>query len=219
MPPARITVRDAVAAVSAIDPVMAELVAEHGPPQLGGRRTGETRFEQLAEAICYQQLAGKAAEAIWTRTRATVDGPFTPEAVLDAGYDALRAAGLVGLQGGLDARPGGEDRVGAGTARPHRSAAGRRGRGRARRRSRASGRGRRRCSSSSRCAASTCGRSATTASGSATAVPTGCPRRRRRRSCCPSATASGRTARSPPGTAGGSRARSHPPEPPDSFSR
>src|SRR5690349_1591319 len=93
MPPARITGREAVAAVSAVDPVMAELVIEHGMPKLGGRRTGDTRFEQLAEAICYQQLAGKAAEAIWSRTRAIVDGPFTPEAVLDAGYDALRAAG------------------------------------------------------------------------------------------------------------------------------
>ncbi|HEX2383265.1 MAG TPA: hypothetical protein VHI95_11545 [Acidimicrobiales bacterium] len=96
MPPARVTVREAVAAVSAIDPVMAKLAEEHGPPKLGGRRTGDTRFEQLAEAICYQQLAGKAAEAIWTRTRAIVDGPFTPEAVLEAGYDALRAAGSSG---------------------------------------------------------------------------------------------------------------------------
>ena len=50
----------------------------------------------MAEAICYQQLAGKAAEAIWTRTRAIVDGPFTPEAVLEAGYGALRAAGSSG---------------------------------------------------------------------------------------------------------------------------
>jgi 3-methyladenine DNA glycosylase/8-oxoguanine DNA glycosylase len=96
MPPARITVREAVAAVADIDPVMAKLVVEHGQPQLGSRRTGRTRFEQLAEAICYQQLAGRAAEAIWARTRAIVDGPFTPEAVLEAGYDALRAAGSSG---------------------------------------------------------------------------------------------------------------------------
>ena len=75
---------------------MAQLAVEHGLPNLGGRRTGDSRFEQLAEAICYQQLAGKAAEAIWSRTRAVVDGPFTPEAVLAAGYDALRAAGSSG---------------------------------------------------------------------------------------------------------------------------
>ena len=96
MPPARITVREAVVAVAEIDPVMAKLIAEHDPPQLKNRRTGSSRFEQLAESICYQQLAGKAAEAIWKRTRALVDGPFTAEAVLEAGYDALRSAGSSG---------------------------------------------------------------------------------------------------------------------------
>jgi 3-methyladenine DNA glycosylase/8-oxoguanine DNA glycosylase len=96
MPPVRITVREAVAAVAEIDPVMAKLIAEHDPPQLKNRRTGSSRFEQLAESICYQQLAGKAAEAIWKRTRALVDGPFSAEAVLEAGYDALRAAGSSG---------------------------------------------------------------------------------------------------------------------------
>jgi DNA-3-methyladenine glycosylase II len=77
-----------------VDPVMKRLIAEHGLPDLGGRRRGQTRFEQLGEAICYQQLAGKAAEAIWTRVRTLVDGPFTPEAVLGVGYDALRGAGF-----------------------------------------------------------------------------------------------------------------------------
>ena len=76
------------------DKVMKQLIAEHGLPDLGGRRTGRTRFEQLAEAICYQQLAGKAAEAIWLRVRTLVDGAFTPEAVLGVGYDALRGAGF-----------------------------------------------------------------------------------------------------------------------------
>jgi 3-methyladenine DNA glycosylase/8-oxoguanine DNA glycosylase len=76
------------------DPVMKRLIAEHGLPVLGGRRTGQTRFEQLGEAICYQQLAGKAAEAIWLRVRLLVDGSFTPESVLDVGYDALRGAGF-----------------------------------------------------------------------------------------------------------------------------
>ena len=82
--------------MSAIDPVMAKLAVEHGLPKISSRRTGDSRFEQLAEAICYQQLAGRAAEAIWARTRAIVDGPFTPEAVLEAGYDTLRAAGSSG---------------------------------------------------------------------------------------------------------------------------
>jgi len=85
---------DATRALAALDPVMDRLVAEHGVPQFGRTLSGTTRFEQLAESICYQQLAGKAAEAIWKRVRAEVDGPFTPEAVLAVGYDRLRGAGF-----------------------------------------------------------------------------------------------------------------------------
>src|SRR3954447_6407217 len=89
------SVRDATATVAANDPVIARLVDEHGPPRLGGHRAGGSRFEQLAEAICYQQLAGKAAEAIWRRVKAVVPADdFVPEAVVAAGYDALRGAGL-----------------------------------------------------------------------------------------------------------------------------
>jgi DNA-3-methyladenine glycosylase II len=88
------TIREATAAVAAADPVMAALVARHAPPKLRTRRSGASRFEQLAESICYQQLAGKAAEAIWRRVRALPgDGAFTPEAVLAAGHDGLRGAG------------------------------------------------------------------------------------------------------------------------------
>jgi 3-methyladenine DNA glycosylase/8-oxoguanine DNA glycosylase len=81
--------------LAALDPVMEALIAEHGPPrQLFGRRRGRSRFELLAESICYQQLAGKAAEAIWGRVRGLVDGPFTPEAVLALGAGPVRAAGF-----------------------------------------------------------------------------------------------------------------------------
>ena len=85
-----------LAAFVALDPVMAALAARHGPPRLGSRRTGVTRFEQLAETICYQQLAGAAAATIWARVRALVDGAFTPEAVLVLGPEALRGAGFSG---------------------------------------------------------------------------------------------------------------------------
>ena len=73
---------------------MDRLVAEHGVPTFGRTLSGTSRFEQLVESICYQQLAGKAAEAIWKRVRAEVDGTFTPEGVLAVGYDRLRAAGF-----------------------------------------------------------------------------------------------------------------------------
>jgi 3-methyladenine DNA glycosylase/8-oxoguanine DNA glycosylase len=92
MPSARLI--DATRALAAMDPVMDRLATEHGVPTFGKTLRGSSRFEQLSESICYQQLAGKAAEAIWTRARATVDGPFTPEAVLEVGYDRLRVAGF-----------------------------------------------------------------------------------------------------------------------------
>jgi 3-methyladenine DNA glycosylase/8-oxoguanine DNA glycosylase len=89
------SLRTAVAAFAQLDPVMAALVERHGPPRgLHTRRSGPSRFEQLAESIAYQQLAGKAAEAIWRRVRATVDGPFTAEAVLANGPGPLRASGF-----------------------------------------------------------------------------------------------------------------------------
>jgi 3-methyladenine DNA glycosylase/8-oxoguanine DNA glycosylase len=87
-------VKEALAAFAALDPAMARLVEEHGPPRFGGRRTGQSRYEQLAEAICYQQLAGKAAASIWARVRALVPGPFEADAVLALGTETLRSAGL-----------------------------------------------------------------------------------------------------------------------------
>jgi 3-methyladenine DNA glycosylase/8-oxoguanine DNA glycosylase len=91
MPSKRLT--DASRALALLDPVMSRLVDEHGVPRLR-TLSGTSRFEQLAESICYQQLAGKAAEAIWKRVRTTVGPEFTPEAVLATGEVPLRAAGF-----------------------------------------------------------------------------------------------------------------------------
>src|SRR5262245_34165194 len=91
-------IQAATAAFRTLDPVMAELVDRYGPPRLSSRRTGQSRFEQLAEAICYQQLAGRAAQAIWSRVRALVPGPFTAAAVLALTPEQLRAAGLSGAK-------------------------------------------------------------------------------------------------------------------------
>lgn len=75
-------------------PVPALLLERHGAPRLRPGAKPDDRFRALAESIAYQQLAGRAAEAIWSRVVSAVGTPFTPEAVLDAGYDALRAAGF-----------------------------------------------------------------------------------------------------------------------------
>lgn len=83
--------------LAARDPVLASLIRQAGPCTLGRRGPG-THFEHLARAICYQQLAGRAAAAIWRRVRGLVPGRFTPEAVLALGPPPLRTAGLSGAK-------------------------------------------------------------------------------------------------------------------------
>jgi DNA-3-methyladenine glycosylase II len=82
-----------VAAVAAADPVLAHLVSvvgpiRHRPPNPDGH------FGALARAIVFQQLAGRAANAIHERVRALIPGPLTPEALLAVPDEDLRAAGL-----------------------------------------------------------------------------------------------------------------------------
>ena len=89
------SLRTATAEVAARDPVLADLVARVGP--LAHRpRDPDGPFGALVRAIVFQQLAGRAAQAIYGRVRAAVGGVLTPEA-LSATPDAeLRAAGLSG---------------------------------------------------------------------------------------------------------------------------
>lgn len=96
MPPA--AHRTATAAVADLDPVMARLVARHGPMRLGPPTPVAGRFESLARSIAHQQLAGAAAATIWGRVRGLVPGPFTPEAVLALDEAALTGAGLSGAK-------------------------------------------------------------------------------------------------------------------------
>ena len=53
-------------------------------------------FTSLARAIVFQQLAGRAAAAIYGRFATTVGGSVTPDAILGTAPEALRAAGLSG---------------------------------------------------------------------------------------------------------------------------
>nr|WP_249419862.1 hypothetical protein [Rhabdothermincola salaria] len=52
----------------------------------------------MAHSITHQQLAGRAAATIWSRVRATVPGPFTPEALVAVDPGDLAAAGLSGTK-------------------------------------------------------------------------------------------------------------------------
>jgi 3-methyladenine DNA glycosylase/8-oxoguanine DNA glycosylase len=92
MPSAKHTA--ATAALVDRDPVLARLVAAHGPMRIRPRPPVARRYEVVARAIAYQQLAGKAAQSIWGRTRALTNGAFTPDQVLALPNEALRGAGL-----------------------------------------------------------------------------------------------------------------------------
>jgi len=88
----------AEAELALAEPPLAALIAAAGPCPLGNGRRHRTHFEALGRSIVFQQLAGKAALAIWARTRARVDGPYTAAAVLAVGEDRLRTAGLSGAK-------------------------------------------------------------------------------------------------------------------------
>lgn len=55
---------------------------------------GEPTFHNLAEAIVYQQLNGKAAQTIFERFTALAGDPVTPEGILKLSAEQLRKVGL-----------------------------------------------------------------------------------------------------------------------------
>jgi 3-methyladenine DNA glycosylase/8-oxoguanine DNA glycosylase len=93
---------EAIAHLSAADTRMAALIARAGPCRLRRRSTGTLRQEELfpalVEAIVSQQLSPKAADTIFGRVRALVDGPFAHASVLALSEDKLRGAGLSGAK-------------------------------------------------------------------------------------------------------------------------
>jgi DNA-3-methyladenine glycosylase II len=91
----RISLAVAVDEVAARDPVLANLVALAGPIK-HPPRDPDGPFGALVRAIVYQQLAGRAAQAIHKRVRAAVGDTLTPETLTAAPDAALRGAGLSG---------------------------------------------------------------------------------------------------------------------------
>ena len=88
------TLRAAERHLSAADPVMAQLIARHGPCTLGGRRRDP--FHVLCTSIISQQLSSKAADTIQDRVHKLLgaDPHLTPAHFAEAKHDALRACGL-----------------------------------------------------------------------------------------------------------------------------
>ncbi|HTK44109.1 MAG TPA: DNA-3-methyladenine glycosylase 2 family protein [Patescibacteria group bacterium] len=80
--------------VAAADPMLAAFIDRAGPYE---PRPGEgDPFTSLARAIVFQQLAGRAAAAIYGRFAATIGGTVSAEAILATAPEQLRAAGLSG---------------------------------------------------------------------------------------------------------------------------
>jgi DNA-3-methyladenine glycosylase II len=83
--------------LGAQDRVMRSMLKRVGPADFRRGRPRREHFAELARAILYQQLAGKAAAAIHGRFAALFDGEApTPEAVLALPLEQLRGAGLSG---------------------------------------------------------------------------------------------------------------------------
>lgn len=81
---------EAVRELAAIDPDLAGIAERHGPPPLWGREPG---FRTLVRIILEQQVSLASAEAALQRlVRAA--GAVEPEAIVAAGEEGLRAAGL-----------------------------------------------------------------------------------------------------------------------------
>jgi DNA-3-methyladenine glycosylase II len=91
MPP--VALATAIDAVASADPVLARLVGLAGPIRYRPRHP-DGHFGALVRAIVFQQLAGHAANAIYRRVRALVDGPLTPAALLAVPDHDLKGAGL-----------------------------------------------------------------------------------------------------------------------------
>jgi DNA-3-methyladenine glycosylase II len=91
----RVSAAAATAEVARRDPVMAALIERAGPLAIRAPRDPDA-FVELAQAIAYQQLAGRAAAAIWSRVAALFDGDMSPERVRETPDEAFRAAGFSG---------------------------------------------------------------------------------------------------------------------------
>jgi DNA-3-methyladenine glycosylase II len=87
------TLGAAIDEVATRDPVLAKLVKQIGPVK-HRPRDPDGPFGALVRAIVFQQLAGRAAQAIYGRLRATVGDTLTPQTLNAASDSALRAAGL-----------------------------------------------------------------------------------------------------------------------------
>jgi DNA-3-methyladenine glycosylase II len=89
----RVALSAAITELAARDPVLRRLVELVGPIRYS-QRSPDGPFAALARAIVFQQLAGRAAQAILGRVVTAIGGQLTPQAITAAPDELLRAAGL-----------------------------------------------------------------------------------------------------------------------------
>ena len=75
------------------DKLLKPLIKKYGPCRIKPIKKSEY-FADLVDAICSQQLSGKAAKTIFERVKKGVGGKLTPEAILKAKDAKLRSFGL-----------------------------------------------------------------------------------------------------------------------------
>ena len=75
------------------DPVLRAIIERVGPFRMS---FDEPTFHNLAEAIAYQQLNGKAAATIFKRFTDLAGDPVTPEGILKLTKEQMRSVGLSG---------------------------------------------------------------------------------------------------------------------------
>lgn len=87
-------VRFAEQHLAMVDPVMAEVIAKHGPCGLAGKRRDP--FHTLCSSIISQQLSSKAADTIQMRVMAGIGAleRIEPALLLAATHEQLRGYGL-----------------------------------------------------------------------------------------------------------------------------
>lgn len=86
------TIKQAVDHLSAVDPILADVIHSVGPCTI---RPHTNYYQELVQSIIGQQLSLKAAAAIEARFVALFEGKFpSPEQILAAAVDDLRACGF-----------------------------------------------------------------------------------------------------------------------------
>ena len=85
------SIRHSVAALAALEPAFASVLAAHGPPE---PRASEPGAHTLLRTIVGQQVSVAAARSMWAKLEAAYGVPPDLERIVKASDEELRAAGL-----------------------------------------------------------------------------------------------------------------------------